>query len=109
MSRRALRRKKTLHHLLTGSDLLDRGGHLLMKATDPRSSPVPVKDERQWGASVFNDQAEQFGRRWKNIFTWTLSPIKRKKDFYVSHMKIKGIKTKSDHCRFHLQGNLLLY
>lgn len=24
-------------------------------------------------------------------------------------MKIKGIKTKSDHCKFHLKNNLLLY
>lgn len=90
MSRRALRRKKTLHHLLTGSDLLGKEGHLLMKATDPRSSPVPVKDERQWGASVFNDQAMQFGKRWKNIFTWILSPIKRKKISNVKPYENKG-------------------
>lgn len=38
-----------------------------------------------------------------------LSPIKKKKDLHVSHMKIKGIKTKSDHCKFHLENNLLLY
>lgn len=79
MSRQALRRKKTLRPLHTGSDLLGRGEHPRMKATDPRPSPVPVKDERQWGASVFNDLALQFGKRLKNIFTWILSPIKRKR------------------------------
>jgi len=79
MSRQALRPKKTLHHLHTGSDLLGKGGHPLMKATDPSPSPILVNDERQWGASVFNDLALQFGKRSKNIFTWMLSPIKRKR------------------------------
>lgn len=106
MSHQALRRKKTLCHLHTGSDLLGTEGRLLMKATDPSHHPVLVDDERQWGASVFNDLALQFGKRLKNIFTWILSSIKEK-DLYVSHMKIKGIKTKSDHCRFHLKDLLL--
>lgn len=79
MSRQALRPKKTLRHLHTGSDLLGKGGHLLMKATDPHHGPVLVNDGRQRGAPVFNDLALQFGKRLKNIFTWILSPIKRKR------------------------------
>lgn len=57
MSRQVLKQKKTLRHPHTGSDLLAKGGHLLMKATDPSHRPVLVNDERQWGASVFNDLA----------------------------------------------------
>lgn len=38
MSHQALKQKKTLRHPHTGSDLLAKGGRLLMKATDPQPS-----------------------------------------------------------------------
>lgn len=46
MSLQGLKLKKTLPPLHTESDLLAKGGHLLMKATDPRHSRVLVKDEK---------------------------------------------------------------
>lgn len=51
MSLQGLKQKRMLHRLHTESDLLARGGHLLMKATDPRHCPVLVNDERQLRAS----------------------------------------------------------
>lgn len=59
MSLQGLKRRKMLCRPHTGSDLLVKGGHLLMKATDPKHHPVLVNDERQLGAYVFNDLALQ--------------------------------------------------
>ncbi|KAK2493381.1 hypothetical protein MC885_020968 [Smutsia gigantea] len=45
MSLQGLKRKKMLRGLHTGSDLLGRGGPLLLKATDPDQDRVSVNEE----------------------------------------------------------------
>ena len=73
-----------------------------MKATDLNCHPVLVKDERQSGASVFNDLALQL-LKYQRTFVLGFQVPFRKKDLHVSHMKIKGIKTKSDFANFILK------
>lgn len=81
-----------------------------MRVTDPGHCSGSVSDERRWGASVCDDLALQFAKILWNICTWMLSLIKKKKkDLHVSHMKIKGIETKSDLCKFHLKNSILLH
>lgn len=48
MNLQGLKQKKMLHHLHTGSDLLAKGGYLLMKATDLSCGLLIVNDKGHW-------------------------------------------------------------